>query len=197
MPVDEKYVERVVESEEEKVDYQDVLTEFGISASYKPPSNNGLNLDKKGYTISMLRELWAGDEYEGRPIISNPYADVFTDQKTGKETKRFKVDLVLLNDDFDERDAYIFPCNLSSTDFIVKNVSNRSGLYKLAMGLMELKAPGIHQEYNQLDIVNIKHLQSIVKQYTKLTVKVVEDEFEDKKTKEVTPFNSFKIVDGE
>ena len=194
MAVDEKYVEKVMDEEEAEEMYDDVLDEFGIEASYKPASNNGLDLDKKGYEIVKLSQLWANDEYEGKPVVSDVYADEYTDKDTGEVTIKHKVDLVLLNDDFDEPQAYVCPMNLSSDKTIVKNVSNKNGLYNLAMGLMELKAPGISKHYNQLDVVNIKRLQKLVKKYDTMTIRVVEEEFTDNSTKNITTYNSFRII---
>ena len=91
----------------------------------------------------------------------------------------------------DEKEAFIFPINLKSDKTMVKNVHSASGLYALAMGLMELKAKGIHQAYNQLNLVNIETLRKIVKQYATMEVKVVERQFGD------NYYNSFRIVSGE
>lgn len=195
MSVDEKYVENV-EFEEE---FNDILDEFGIEASHRNDNSNGLDLTN--YIVTTLKEMWDAEEYIGKPVVTDIYTVEFTDKNTGEVTINHKIDLVLLDDAYeDEKEAYIFPVNLNSDniDFekhIVEDVSSASGLYALAMGLMELKAPKISKAFNHLDVVGIKKLQKQVETYKKLTVKVVEKSF--KKNKEKTFYNSFKIVNAE
>lgn len=195
MSVDEKYVENV-EFEEE---FDDILEEFGIEASHRNDNNNGLDLTN--YTVTTLKEMWDAEEYIGKPVVTDIYTVEFTNKNTGEVTINHKIDLVLLDDAYeDEKEAYIFPVNLNSDniDFekhIVEDVSSASGLYALAMGLMELKAPKISKAFNHLDVVGIKKLQKQVETYKELTVKVVEKSF--KKNKEETFYNSFKIVSAE
>lgn len=195
MSVDEKYVEKV-EFEEE---FDDILDEFGIEASHRNDNSNGLDLTD--YTVTTLKEMWDAEEYRGKPVVTDIYTVEFTNKNTGEVTINHKIDLVLLDDAYeDEKEAYIFPVNLNSDniDFekhIVEDVSSASGLYALAMGLMELKAPKISKAFNHLDVVGIKKLQKQVETYKELTVKVVEKSF--KKNKEETFYNSFKIVNAE
>ncbi len=195
MSVDEKYVENV-EFEEE---FDDILEVFGIEASHRNDNSNGLDLTN--YTVTTLKEMWDAEEYIGKPVVTDIYTVEFTNKNTGEVTINHKIDLVLLDDAYeDEKEAYIFPVNLNSDniDFekhIVEDVSSASGLYALAMGLMELKAPKISKAFNHLDVVGIKKLQKQVETYKELTVKVVEKSF--KKNKEETFYNSFKIVNAE
>lgn len=199
MPVDEKYIEEVEFEEKEEMSFDDVLNEFGIEASHQNDNSNGLDLD--GYTVTSLKEMWDSEEYIGRPIVTDVYTVEFKNKNSGETTINHKIDLVLLDDAYeDEKEAYIFPINLNSDniDFekhIVKNVSNQSGLYALAMGLMELKAPKISKAFNHLDVVGIKKLQKQVENYKELTVRIVEKSF--KRNGEETLYNSFKIVNGE
>ena len=195
MSVDKEYIEEVKE-----VDFESVLEDFGIEASYEQ-SGNGLDLQE--YTTTSLSEMYDGDDFIGRPILSDVYTVEFKDKNTGDVTVRHKIDLVLLDDTYeDEKDAYIFPINLNSDniDFehhCVKDVNSASGLYALAMGLLELKAKGISNRYNYMDKVSIKSLQKQVKSYEELTVIVKEKKFTDRKTKEETYYNSFRITNGE
>lgn len=196
MAVDPKYVEEVKEDE---FDYDSVLEEFGIEASYQNDNSNGL--DMTGYTQTTLRDMYNEDEYTGRPVISDIYTVEFKNKKTGETTINHKIDLVLFDDTYeDEKEALIFPCNLTTKniDFdnnVVNDVYSSSGLYALAMGLMELKAPKISKAFNHLDVVGIKSLQKQVKEYDTITVKVVEKSF--KKEGEENYYNSFKITEGE
>ena len=185
MAVDDRYIETVKNPEE----FEDVLAEFGIEASFEQNDNG---VDVSGYTTTMLRDMYNEDICTGRPVLSEIYKTEFTDKNTGETTTNWKIDLILFDDTYeDEKEAFIFPINLKSDDPLVKNVHSASGLYALAMGLMELKAKGIHQAYNQLNLVNIDNLRKIVKQYTSMEVKVVEKQFGD------NYYNSFRIVSGE
>lgn len=194
MAVDEKYVEKVTED----VDFNSILDDFGIEASYQNDNSNGL--DMQGYIQTYLREMYDGDECIGRPVLTDVYTVEFKNKNTGETTVNHKIDLVLFDDSFeDEKEAFIFPINLNSDniDFeknIVKNVNSASGLYALAMGLMELKAPKISKAFNHLEVVGIKKLQKQISQYDELTVTVVEKSFRNRE--EETFYNSFRIVEG-
>ena len=198
MAVDPEFIEEV---KDEEIDYESVLEDFGIEASYQNDNSNGLDLE--GYVLTPLREMYDGDICTGTPIVSDVYTVEFKNKNTGEVTVNHKIDLVLKDDTYEgEEEAYIFPCNLNSDniDFkknIVKNVNNASGLYALAMGLMELKAPKISKAFNHLDVVGIKKLQKQAAQYKTLTVEVKEKSFVNKSTKEETYYNSFRITEGE
>ena len=198
MAVDPKYVEEVTD---EKVDYESVLEDFGIEASYQNDNSNGL--DMTGYTQTYLRDMYDGDICNGRPVVTDIYTVEFKNKKTGETTVNHKIDLVLFDDTYeDDKEVSIFPCNLNSDniDFkkgIIKNVHSASGLYALAMGLLELKAPGISKEFNFLDVVGVKQLQKQASQYKDLTVVVKEKKMVDRKTKEESYYNSFRITEGE
>ena len=186
MVVDEKYVEEVKAEE----DFEDILKELGIEASYE---RNGNGIDLVGYEETYLRDMYPDDLYTGTPILSDIYCVEFEDKSTGETKINWKIDLVLKDDSYpDEKEAYIFPINLKSDETMVKNVHHASGLYALVMGLMELKAKGIHLSYNKLDLVNIPRIQKIVASYNSLTIKVIEREF-----KGGNPYNAFRIVEGE
>ena len=194
MAVDPKYVETVGESE----DYESVLADLGIEAHYEQDGNG---IDLSGYMQTTLREMYPDDLCTGRPILSEIYKREFTHKSTGKTTTQYTLDLVLLDDTYeDEKEAYIFQINLNeqNIDFdkaIVKDVNSASGLYALAMGLAELRAKGISKTMNFLDVVGINALQKQVKNYNSLTIKVVEKSF--KRGSEEQYYNSFRIMEGE
>lgn len=196
MAVDDRYVEEVRDDE----DFEDVMKELGLEGHFEQIGNG---IDLEGYEITKLNEMYPDDIYTGRPVISDIYSVEFTSKKTGETTINWKVDLVLLDDTYeDEKDAYIFSCNLKeeNIDFknaMVKNVYNSSGLYALAMGMAELRAKGISKIYNHLDKVSIKQQQKVANHYSSMTVQVKEKKMVDKKTKEETYYNSFRITDAE
>ncbi len=192
MAVDEKYVEKVTD---EKIDYEAILDDFGVEADYVQ-IGNGLDLEE--YEHTYLRDMYDEDECTGKPILSEIYTTEFTDKNTGETTVNYKIDLVLKDDSYeDEKEAYIFPINLKeeNIDFdknFVQDVHNASGLYALAMGLMELKAKGISKAYNHLKIVGLDNIKRQLEDYDTMTVQVVEKQFG-----KGNPFNSFKIISGE
>ena len=194
MAVDPKYVEDV----KNEADYTDILNELGIEGHFEQDGNG---IDLEGYTQTTLREMYPEDICTGKPILSEIYKREFTNKNTGKTTIQWKIDLVLLDDTYeDEKEAYIFQINLNeqNIDFdkaIVKDVNSASGLYALAMGLAELKAKGISKTLNYLDVVGINALRKQVSQYKSLTVKVVEKSF--KRGAEERYYNSFRITEGE
>lgn len=196
MAVDEKYIEEVRNEE----DYDNIMEELGLDGSFKQVGNG---IDLEGYTITNLRDMYGGDIYNGKPVISDVYTTEFTNKNTGETTVNHKIDLILLDDEYDdEKEAYIFTCNLKTENLdedkkIVKDVYNTSGLYALAMGLAELKAKGISKRFNHLDVVGYVKLQKDAKQYSSISVEVIEKRMIDNKTKEEKYYNSFKIVSGE
>ena len=198
MAVDPKYVEDVRNDE----DFDDIMSELGLEGHFEQVGNG---IDLEGYDITTLRDMYPDDgtEWVGKPVISDIYTTEFTNKNTGEKTVNHKIDLVLLDDTYeDEKEAYVFPINLKSDNIdmdkhIVKDVHGSSGLYALAMGIAELKAKGISKAFNHLDVVGYKKLQKDVKQYTTMTVVVIEKKMVDRKTKEETYYNAFKIVDAE
>ena len=198
MAVDPKYVEEVKDEQ----DFEEVMEALGLEGHYEQIGNG---LDLEGYEITTMRDMYPDDgtEWIGKPVISDIYTTEFTNKTTGETVVNHKIDLVLLDDTYeDEKEAYVFPINLKSDniDFdknIVKNVHSASGLYALAMGIAELKVKGISKSFNHLDVVAYKKLQQDVSKYSNMTVKVVEKKMVDKKTKEETYYNAFKIVDAE
>ena len=194
MAVDPKFIENVKNEEE----FADILEEFGIEGHYEQVGN-GLDLDE--YMITQLREMYPDDECMGTPILSDIYTTEFKNKETGETTINHKIDLVLKDDTYeDEKEAFVFPINLKSEniDFekgVVTKVHSASGLYALAMGLMELKAKGISQTMNFLDVVPIKLLQKQCGAYSNMTVKVIEKKMKIGSNERY--YNSFRIVEAE
>lgn len=196
MAVDEKYIEVVKEKDE----FDDIMAELGLTGHFEK-SGNGLDLS--GYEVTYLRDMYDSDVCIGKPIVTDIYTTEFTNKNTGETTINHKIDLVLLDDSYeDEKEAFIFPINLNSDNIdeeknIIKNVHSASGLYALAMGLAELKAKGISKSFTHLDSVGYVKLQKEVEKYSTLTVNVVEKKMVDRVTKEEKYYNAFKITSGE
>ena len=189
MSVDEKFVETVSENKTDEM--ADVLKEFGIEAHYKPASDNGLDLIE--YDVSKLNDLIVGEKYIGRPVLTDVLTEEFEDKYTGETTVNHRLELVLIDDS--DMEAYICKVNLKEAKDVWENVHEKSGLYKLAMGLMELRYTGISQYYNALDVVNIKSLQKQVARFETMTIKVTEESF-TRDDGSNQSYNSFVIVGG-
>lgn len=195
MAVDEKYIEEV----KDDVEFDDIMAELGLEGEFQQIGNG---VDLEGYEITYLRDMWDGDECFGKPVISDIYTTEFTDKNTGETKIYHKIDLVLLdNSDENNPEAYVFTCNLKEDNIDeekknIMNVHSASGLYALAMGLAELRLKGISKNFNFLKNVGYVKLQKDAAKYDELGVKVVEKKMVDKKTKEETFYNSFRIFDG-
>ena len=195
MAIDD-YMEEVKNDEE----FDDIMAELGLEGEFQQIGNG---VDLEGYIVTNLRDMYDGDICTGRPVVSDIYTTEFTNKNTGETTLNHKIDLVLLDDSYeDEKEAYIFTCNLKEENIdekkkVIKNVYSASGLYALAMGLAELKAKGISKSFNFLKSVGYVKLQKDVAKYATLTVSVVEKKMVDRKTKEERYYNAFKIMEGE
>ena len=189
MSVDEKYVENVnevVSKETEKM-----MAEMGISASYKPVSDNGIDL--RGYDVKTLRNMPVGDSFYGKPILGKPVTNEFKDEYTGETKTRHSVDFVLIDED--ENEAYMFKVNLPDAVETFENVQY-GGLYNFVCGLMELEVEGISQYYNCFDKIDLKLLRKKIAKYETLEVRVVQSSFTNKQQEEVT-YKDFRITGGD
>lgn len=189
MAVDPKYVEEVKPDGEMDKDelMKQALAEMGIEAHYQPVSDNGLDLIE--YEVLTPNDLIVDEKYIGKPILTDIISE--EDKYTGE--LRHRIELVLVDDS--DMEAYICKVNLKEPEYIWENPHPQSGIYKLTMGLMEAKVPGISQYYNGLDLVDIKALQKTVQNFESLTIKIVENFFtRDDGTKK--SYNTFVIVGG-
>lgn len=188
MAVDEKYVEEVKDTNESKEELmKEVLADMGIEAHYQPVSDNGLDLIE--YEVFTPKDLIVGEKYIGKPVLT----DIISEESKYTGEIKHRIELVLIDDDTME--AYICKVNLNEPEYEWENVHQNSGLYKLAIALMEVRVPGISQYYNSLDIVNIKALKKSVEKFETLTIKIIEGEFtqDDGVTKK---YNTFLVVGG-
>lgn len=164
-----------------------VLQEMGIEAHYQPKSDNGLDLIE--YEVFTPSELIVGERYIGKPVLT----DIITEEDKYTDEPRHRIELVLIDDG--DMEAYLCKTNLKENKYVWENPHPNSGLYKLAIGLMEARMPGISQYYNGLDVVDIKTLQKQVAKFETMTIKIVEREFaaDDGSKKS---YNTFVIVGG-
>lgn len=191
MAVDEKYVEEVKDEFDKDAEMLKIMEEMGVEAHYKPASDNGLDLVE--YDVYKVADLIVGEKYIGRPVLTNVLTEEFEDKYTGEVTTNHRIELVLI--DGGDMEAYICKVNLKEAKEIWTNVHPQAGLYKLAMGLMELRCKGISQYYNALDKVDIKALQRNVAKFETMTIKVTENSF-NRQDGSVQSYNSFVIVGG-
>lgn len=188
MSVFEEYGETVTNESNSKDELmKQALEEMGIEAHYQPVSDNGLDLIE--YEVSTPNDLIVDEKYIGKPILTDIISE--EDKYTGE--LRHRIELVLVDDN--DMEAYLCKVNLKEKKYVWENPHPNSGLYKLAIGLMEARVPGISQYYNGLDIVDIKALQKSVRKFESITIKIVENFFtQEDSTKK--SYNSFVIVGG-
>jgi len=84
MAVDDRYIEEVKDVEE----YDDIMAELGLEGHFEQTGNG---LDLEGYMITNLRDMYAGDDFIGRPVISDIYSTEFTNKSTGKQLNNLKL----------------------------------------------------------------------------------------------------------
>lgn len=169
MAVDPKYIEKVQDEDEKQASYDDIMKKFGVKGSFQE-NDSGVTLPTD-YWERPLKSLEADEVFEGKPTLGNIEIIEFTDKDTGKSQKNIQAKLYIIDDD--EKEAYVIPLNLKSKDNVQKNVHHQSSLYKLVMGLMELEAPGIHNNFNQLDKVDLKQVRKQLDEMENLMFKVV------------------------
>lgn len=188
MAVDEKYVEEVKDGAMDKdAEMKEILAEMGIDAHYQPKSDNGIDLIE--YDVYTPSDLIVGERYIGKPVLTDIISE--EDKYTGE--MKHRIELVLIDDS--DMEAYICKVNLKESKYTWENPHPASGIYKLAIGLMEARMSGISQYYNGLDVVNIKALQKSVAKFETLTIKIVEGQFTtDDGVKK--SYNTFVIVGG-
>ena len=189
MAVDEKYVE-TVENEITDEERNAFLKEMGIEAHYQAPTESNINLE--GYDILKAKDLIVGDMYVGnRAEISDIYIASWQDKATGEKKEETRIDFVLFDDD--EKEAYLYPIKVKSTENLQTKVYGKLNL--LAVGLMELRQPGISKALNRIDTVNIKTLQKYISQYETIAIECFLNHFKDD-TGNMREYNDIKIVSG-
>ena len=136
------------------------------------------------YLRINLNELEDGDEYWGRPFLTN----IETVQFKKKKKPRHRCRLLIIDDD--EQEYLQININLKTPDTIQSNVHNASALYALIAGLQNLQDPEWSTKFNRIRKVNIEDWQNYVNDLESMNVKVV--------TKDGSSFtyNSFRIIEA-
>lgn len=169
MAVDPKYIEQVQDEDEKQASYDNIMKKFGVKGSFKE-NDSGVTLPTD-FWERPLKSLEDDEIFEGKPQLGNIEVIEYEDKETGKKQTNFQCKLYVI--DSDEKEAYVIPLNLKSKENIQKNVHHQSSLYKLVMGLMELEAPGIHEQFNVLDKVNLSQIRKQLEGMENLMFKVV------------------------
>lgn len=185
MAVDPKYVETVGE-EKEKVNYDDVLAEFGVEAEFIE-DESGITIPAD-YWSRSLKQLPTDGVFAGKPYLGVPEKIEWEDKETGEKQVNFQVKFVVI--DHLSKEAYTIPINLKSMETVHKDLYPASKLYALQMGLMELKAPGIASTYNRLT-VDLDKLRKILDNMEEVYFKVILIDSGD------FTYKSFRIVSDE
>lgn len=135
------------------------------------------------YMRINLNELEDGDEYWGRPYLT----DIETVQFDEEEQPKHRCRLLIIDDD--EKEYLQININLKTADPIQTNVHNASGLYALVAGLQNLQDPKWSTRFNRIRKVNVEEWQTYVNNLEAMNVKVVT------KTGSSFSYNSFKILE--
>lgn len=134
------------------------------------------------YLRINLNELEDGDEYYGRPYLTEPESIQFDEEEKPKHRCR----LLIIDDESQE---YLqININLKSEDITQTNVHNASSLYALVAGLQNLQDPKWSKKYNRIRKVNLEDWINYVNGLEQMEVKVVS------KSGSSFTYNSFKIL---
>lgn len=193
MSVDPKYVEEVKFDEEEETsetifDYNAVLEEFGASADFVEDAS-GITVPGD-YWERQLKQLPVNEIFAGKPYLGNIETIEWEDKQTGEKNVSHQLKLFVIDDD--SKEAYVIPLNVKSTDIVQKNLYPASKLYALQMGLMELKAPGIANAFNRLDVDTDKLRENLSKMDL-IYFKVIQIQGDGN----IKDYKSFRIVSDE
>ena len=135
------------------------------------------------YMRINLSELEDGDEYWGRPYLT----DIETVQFDEEEQPKHRCRLLIIDDD--EKEYLQININLKTAEPVQTNVHNASGLYALVAGLQNLQDPKWSTRFNRIRKVNVEEWQKYVNNLEGMNVKVVT------KTGSSFSYNSFKITE--
>ena len=136
------------------------------------------------YVRINLNELEDGDEYWGRPCLT----DIETVQFDEEEQPKHRCRLLIIDDD--EQEYLQININLKTADPVQSNVHNASGLYALIAGLQNLQDPKWSSRYNRIRKVNIEDWQNYVNNLEEMSIKVVT------KSGSSFTYNSFRISEA-
>ena len=131
-----------------------------------------------------LNELEDGDEYWGRPYLT----DIETVQFDEEEKPRHRCRLLIIDDE--EQEYLQININLKTSDSIQSNVHNASALYALIAGLQNLEDPKWSTKFNRIRKVNLDDWMDYVNGLANMNVRVVSKDGSN------FTYNSFRIVEA-
>ena len=134
------------------------------------------------YLRINLSELEDGDEYWGRPFLTEPETIQFDEEEAPKHRCR----LLIIDDE--EQEYLQININLKTSETIQNNVHNASGLYALIASLQNLQDPTWSKRDNRIRKVNLEDWIKYVNDLENMEVKVVA------KTGSSFNYNSFRIL---
>lgn len=137
------------------------------------------------YLRIPLSELDDGDEYEGKPVLTEVEKVSFDDD----ERPTIRCRLLLIDDDSEE---YLqININLKKDGDIQTNVHSASSLYALIGGLQNLNNPNWSKQFNRITRCDLQQYRDYLDTLESMSVKVVE-----KKGSNFT-YNSFIVTDAQ
>ena len=156
---------------------QDVLP--SVEADYVEENYNG---EWYNYLRINLSELEEGDEYEGKPLLTEIEKVQFDEE----EAPQYRCRLLLLDDESEE---YLqINIKVKSTNDVQTNIHRASTLYALLAGINDLNNPGWSSNFNHIKSVNLNDWREYLDNKDLMSIKVVE------KTGSNFTYNSFRVT---
>lgn len=156
---------------------QDVLPI--IEADYVEENYTG---EWYNYLRINLSELEDGDEYEGKPLLTEIEKVQFDEE----EAPQYRCRLLLLDD---ENEEYLqINIKVKSTNDVQTNIHHASTLYALLASINDLNNPGWSSNFNHIKSVNLEDWRNYLDNKELMSIKVVE------KTGSNFTYNSFRVT---
>ena len=138
----------------------------------------------------IYEESGEGAMYMGKPVLGEVREQEFTDDATGRTTKRIRCSFWLVDDDAEE---YLeINLNPKVNDDLQRNIHPKSMLYKLIAGVMETIQRGWAEEHNYINQFDLSELREYLAKKESMTIQLREESF--LKNGETITFYPFKVT---
>ena len=154
---------------------------FDLEAGYVD-LNNGI---PENYKTIKLNDMKDDQEFQGKPIMGEPYTFDFEDKRTYEIIEKVGCKLALV--DTTTETAVLIHFNLKQDGDVQKNIFKGSVLFDFIVSIQELKIPGSMKEVNVFKRLNLKNIRSVLDDFTSITIRVVEVAGEYK-------FNTLRVI---
>lgn len=142
--------------------------------------------DWYSYLRVNLKDLEDGDEYTGKPLLTN--VETVTFDNDGEEQLKHRCRLILIDDEMEE---YLqININLKKNDIIQENVHKQSSLFALIGSLRECGGDKtFFKKNNRIKKVNLQEWMDYIDTVPSMTIRVFE------KAGSTFTYNSFKVIE--